>query len=260
MFKIGDFSKLSKVSVKALRYYDELGLLKPATIDRFTGYRYYSAHQLPRLNRILALKDLGFSLEQIGQLLNEELPAEQIRGMLKLKRAEIQQLVEEEQARLARVEARLRQIEQEDTMPDYEVILKRLEPMTVASLREVVPTYPDVGRLHGELDRYFREHGVHEVSACLSVYHDQEYKERDVDAEAAFPIEPGMLQGNDRVKIRELPGVDMAACVVHRGPYDSLNDAYSAVMSWIEAYGYRVAGSDCEVYLHNIEHTTKPEA
>src|SRR5438067_13458193 len=83
--------------------------------------------------------------------------------------------------------------------------------------------------------------------ACLSVWHDQEYKERDVDAEAAFPIEPGMLQGNDRVKIRELPGVDTAACVVHRGPYDNLNDAYSAVMSWIEANGYRVAGPDRDV-------------
>src|SRR5438046_2580385 len=133
MFKIGDFSRLTKVSAKALRYYDELGLLRPACIDRFTGYRYYSAHQLPRLNRILALKDLGFSLDQIGTLLDEGLPAEQIRGMLKLKREEIRQLVAEEQARLARVEARLRQIEQEDAMPEHEVILKRLEPMTVAS-------------------------------------------------------------------------------------------------------------------------------
>lgn len=61
MFKIGEFSKLSQVSVKALRYYDELGLLKPASVDRFTAYRYYSADQRPRLNRILALKDLGIA-------------------------------------------------------------------------------------------------------------------------------------------------------------------------------------------------------
>jgi len=98
--------------VKTLRYYDEIGLLKPAQVDRFTGYRYYSEDQLPRLNRILALKDLGLSLEQIGRLLDDDLPPAQLRGMLRLKQAEIQQCVEEEQARLARVEMRLRQIEQ----------------------------------------------------------------------------------------------------------------------------------------------------
>ena len=117
MFKIGDFSKLSRVSVIALRYYDELGLLKPAHIDRFTSYRYYSLDQLPRLNRILALKDLGFSLEETARLLDDTLSPAQMRALLQEKQAQIQQRVAEEQARLARVEARLRQIEQEDWMP-----------------------------------------------------------------------------------------------------------------------------------------------
>jgi DNA-binding transcriptional MerR regulator len=114
MFKIGDFSKLSQVTVKTLRYYDELGLLKPVEVDRFTGYRYYSADQLPRLNRILALKDLGLSLEQIATLFaaRDKLTVEQMRGMLRLKQAEAQERVREEQDRLARVEARLRQIEE----------------------------------------------------------------------------------------------------------------------------------------------------
>src|SRR5512143_322161 len=116
MFKIGDFSKLSQVSVKALRYYDELGLLKPVEVDRFTGYRYYSADQLPRLHRILALKDLGLSLEQIAQLLDDDLPAAQLRGMLRLKQVELRAQMQEEQARLARVAARLNQIEQEGKM------------------------------------------------------------------------------------------------------------------------------------------------
>jgi DNA-binding transcriptional MerR regulator len=112
MFKIGEFSRISRVSVKTLRYYDGIGLLTPARVDLFTGYRYYSADQLPRLNRILALKDLGLSLEQIAALLDDDLPPAEIRGMLRLKRVEIQQHLEEEQARLARVEARLKQIEQ----------------------------------------------------------------------------------------------------------------------------------------------------
>ena len=106
MFKIGDYSRLAQVSVKALRYYGKLGLLKPAWIDRYTGYRYYTAEQLPRLNRILALKDLGFSLEQIKQLLSEDLPHSELRGMMRLKQAELENVIEAEQARLARVAAR----------------------------------------------------------------------------------------------------------------------------------------------------------
>ena len=89
MIRIGLFSKLSQVPVKTLRYYDNIGLLEPAEIDRFTSYRYYSITQLPRLNRILALKDLGLSLDQIARLLAEEVPVEQLRGMLRLKEVEI---------------------------------------------------------------------------------------------------------------------------------------------------------------------------
>ena len=111
LLKIGDFSKISQVSVKTLRYYDEVGLLRPVEVDPFTGYRYYSAGQLPRLHRVLALKDLGFSLEQISRLLDDELSPAQIRGVLRMKQAELQQHIRDELARLARVEARLRQLE-----------------------------------------------------------------------------------------------------------------------------------------------------
>jgi len=120
MLKIGDFSRLAQVSVKTLRHYGQLGLLRPAWIDRYTGYRYYELDQLPRLNRILALKDLGFSLEQIRQILRADLAATELRGMLRLKRAELEQQVLAEQARLGRVEARLHQIEREGTLPQYE--------------------------------------------------------------------------------------------------------------------------------------------
>src|SRR5262250_563113 len=104
MIRIGDFSKLSRVSIKALRYYDEMGLLKPAHVDRFTSYRYYEFHQLSRLYRILALKDLGFSLEEIGRLLEGNLSTEQMRGMVRLRQAEIRQRVVEDRGRLERVE------------------------------------------------------------------------------------------------------------------------------------------------------------
>jgi predicted transcriptional regulator YdeE len=113
MLKIGEFAKKGQVTVKTLRHYDKLGLLKPAWIDRFTGYRYYALEQMPRLNRIMALKDLGFTLEQTGRILQNELTVDELRGMLRLKCAELEQRIEEEQARLTQVESRLHQIENE---------------------------------------------------------------------------------------------------------------------------------------------------
>src|SRR5262245_5332211 len=110
MFKIGEFSRLSRVSVRMLRHYDQLGLLTPSQTDRFTNYRYYSAEQLPRLNRILALRDLGFSLEQIAEMLDEDLSQDQLLGMLRLKRTELEQQMQIEESRLARLEARIRQM------------------------------------------------------------------------------------------------------------------------------------------------------
>src|SRR5512134_1184105 len=121
MFKIGEFSRLSRVSVRMLRHYDQLGLLTPSQTDPFTGYRYYSAEQLPRLNRIIALRDLGFSLEQIAGMLDEDLSTDQLLGMLKLKRSEVEQQMQEEQARLARLEARIRQMNEPAKHGSYDM-------------------------------------------------------------------------------------------------------------------------------------------
>src|SRR5215475_8735323 len=119
MFKIGEFSRMVQVPVPTLRYYDQVGLLKPVEVDRFTGYRYYSASQLPRLHRILALKGLGFSLEQIGAVLDEGLNADQLRGMLRLRQEQIRQQLEEAQSQLLEVELRLQQIEREENLATY---------------------------------------------------------------------------------------------------------------------------------------------
>src|SRR5262244_2784393 len=112
MLKIGEFAQAGQVSIATLRHYDQQDLLKPSALDPDTGYRYYSLDQLPRLNRIVALKDLGFSLEQIAKMLEEDLPFEQLQGMFRLKQAQILQVIETEQTRLERIAARLRQIEQ----------------------------------------------------------------------------------------------------------------------------------------------------
>ncbi len=139
MIKIGDFARLSQLSVPTLRHYDEIGLLKPISVDSQTGYRYYSVSQLPRLNRILAFKDLGFSLEQIDHVLSDDLSLDQLRGMLKMKRAEMEQQVVEAQGRLSRIEARLKQIEREDDLPMDTVVLKTIPPMLIASHKITIP-------------------------------------------------------------------------------------------------------------------------
>ena len=111
--KIGDFARIGQVTVQTLRHYDELGLLKPSEVDPPSGYRYYVLNQLPRLHRILALRDLGFSLEQIAHLIDDDLPPTELRGMLRLKQAELRQQVNEGLDWLERLEARLRLIEGE---------------------------------------------------------------------------------------------------------------------------------------------------
>lgn len=258
MFKIGDFSRLSQVSVKALRHYDELGLLKPAYVDRFTGYRYYTAEQLPRLNRILALKDLGFPLAQLARLLEDEMSPAQIWGMLQLRQAELQQHIEAEQARLMRVAARLRQLEQEGTMANYDVVLKRVESMTVVAMRKQVPTYHDVGSLFEELWSQVKDI-VQPTGPALAIYHDTEYRERDVDVEAALPVAPTQASGAEW-RVYELPGAETMASVIRQGPYDDFTPAYNALMRWIEENGYTITGQNREIYLQGPESGVDPSS
>lgn len=134
MLKIGEFSRLSQVTVKTLHHYDELGLIKPAHIDPATGYRFYTVEQLPRIHRIMALKEMGLSLEQIGLMLEDELSTEQMRGMLHFKQAEIQQEVRQAHRQLAMVEFRLRMIEAETNFPILDVVIRKLDAMRFLSL------------------------------------------------------------------------------------------------------------------------------
>jgi effector-binding domain-containing protein len=249
VIRIGEFSKLSQVSIKTLRYYDEMGLFKPINVDPFTGYRYYSASQLPRLNRILALRDLGLSLDQIAQVLDEGVSAEQLRGMLRLKRAELQQHIAGEQARLARVEARLSTIDMEDTMPEYDVVIKQIETQLVAGVRDTLSSYPDVGRLFPEVYSHLTRHGVSGPDLIgAAIWHDDEFKTSEIDGEAVVFLKQAIPEGG-RVKVYELPGATMAS-VIHNGAYNTFNQAYEAVLHWIEANGYKIVGPNREVYLY----------
>ncbi len=248
MFKIGEFSKLSRIPIKTLRYYHQIGLLVPEQIDDFTGYRFYTAVQLIRLNRILALKDLGFALEQIAQILDDDLSTEQVRGMLRLKEAEITREIAAEQARLTRIQARLQQIKQESTMPKYEVVLKTVESFQVAAVRDVIGKYDEIGNLLGELFGTLARNQVRPMGSPLAIYHDEGFKEKDVDVETAVPVTNAQMKENGRVSIYFLPTAKVAS-VLHQGPYNTLSPAYQAILQWINDNNYQITGPDREIYL-----------
>lgn len=254
MFKIGDFSKLCRVPTSLIRYYAQIGLLEPAQTDIFTGYRYYSLDQLPRLNRILALKDLGLSLEQIKQVLTDDLSADELRGMLRLKQAEIQQVIDEEQARMMRVAVRLQQIEQEGKMPEKDVVVKTIEAQHVLAIRQIAPMPADVGNFLGEACGAAVMKGVQPIAPPYTVFHDEEFKAADLDVETVIPVDSSVTQGVDleggrKIVVKQMPAVPSAACIVHTGSFDALPETYAAIGQWIERNGYQIVGAAREVYL-----------
>jgi DNA-binding transcriptional MerR regulator len=258
MLKIGQFSRFSRVPAKTLRYYDEIGLLTPAHIDTFTGYRYYAADQLTRLNRILAFKELGLSLEQIAQLLDENLSAAQIGGMLRLKQIEVQQTLDESQARLGRIESLLRLIEREGMMPDGDVTIKKVAPQIIISARLVAPSVEFLknwfNEQYGRIYRFMGENNLKD-GACMAMYHDDPdigYHTEDIDSEAVVVVESGTVPSSlpDGVMTRTLEGTETMASLVHKGSFDTITDTYTALIKWIAANGYHIVGPVREIYVH----------
>lgn len=256
MFKIREFSQLGQVSVKTLRYYDQLGVLKPAQIDPCTGYRYYTAAQLLRLNRILVFKDLGFTLEQIVQLLDEQISSEQMRGMFRLKQAEIQALIAGEQSRLARLEGRLHQIEYgQGVLPAHDVLLKSVEPQLIASIRvQTAPTaFP---LLLEELDSHLKHYNALKSTTLsyLILWHGCEECDDATDLEVARPIAQSIPESG-RIQVRTLQAHQMMVSMLHPCRGESMCNASVDLAHWIETNHYQMVDDQPrrEVYLTQEE-------
>ena len=259
MIKIGDFSKMGFVTVQTLRYYDEIGLLKPVKVDQFTGYRYYSADQLLRLNYIVALKNLGLSLDDVAVLINDNLSAEHMSKIFTLKRTELKQRVLEEQKRLVRIEKVLKQIEKEGAMPKYHITIKKIDPQVVVSVRDVLTEFSGegIGRMFQELIGFFMSNNIKPAGPSMLIYRDTEYKEQDADIEVAAPISTE-ITGTESVQVYELEGFKQAATITYKGPYEDMDEAYNEIMSWIAGNDYRINGFCRELYLVSPGDTDDP--
>jgi DNA-binding transcriptional MerR regulator len=256
MMRIGEFSRLSHLPVKTLRYYDELGLIKPAQVDQYSGYRYYEADQFRRLTRILALRDLGLSLEHIGLLLREGMSTQQMQAVLRERQAQAEERLAEEHGRLARLEAWLSHLEREEAMSTYEVVIKRVPAQKVVSTRGVVPQPSEQALLWARVMTFMEEKNLKMNGACIALYYDEEAPERDWDIEAAAPVESDVAVEGE-LRCYDLPAVETMASTVHEGPWVTVSEAYAALQEWTSANRYRVTGPLREVILKTA--TVEPD-
>ena len=246
-YKIGLFSKMNRVTIKALRHYDEIGLLKPASIEKFTGYRYYTSAQLPLLHQILALREMGFTLDEIKKV-QRGIPE---KDLLQQKRLELMNKIAQDTLRLSQVESYLAKNDAESG--DYHIILKELPRVIVASYRTMIPSYdalfqilPTMG---AEMERLDCVCAIPEY--CFNIYHDGEYRETDVDVEICEAVTE-KKEASEMLSFKVVDRVENAACVLHKGPYEGFPKAYNAVLKWVERNGYEIIDHPRESYIDGV--------
>ena len=255
MFGIGAFARVAQVSVRTLHHYDDIGLLPPAQVDPHTGYRWYRADQLPRLNRILALRDLGLPLTEVRKVVDDEVSVGELRGMLRLRQAEARDRVAAERERLARVEARLRQMEIEGHIGEYDVVVKPLERQRVALVGTTAPSFGNVtlgpifDRLFGELFLELDRAGVAAAGPHIALYEPSDDPAAPIAVMMAVPIGDEDDVISDRARVVELPPVARAAVTVHRGSMARVEDGYQALLRWADETGEQIDGYSREIYL-----------
>ena len=259
MFSIGEFARLGDVSARTLRHYDEIGLLRPATVDPDTGYRGYSAAQLGQLNRVMALKELGLSLTQVRQLLGG-VTLDELRGMLALRRAQLEQELQVHRSQLIGIEARLRSIAREDSMPADDIVAKVIPAMGVVAIAGRAPGFgpanvvPVVNQLQARFDQLGIYDRVKEAGPRVIFYEREREHDEDVTVVLALPVAepPGELPAPARYRV--LPEIE-AAVAVRGGPAAAIFPmVYHDLVRWIEERGYRpVPGPGRDVWVHEVD-------
>lgn len=235
MFKIGEFSKLTQVSIRMLRYYDEIGLLKPAYVDLYTGYRMYSADQIPSLQKIILLRDSKFNISEIKNIIlnNKEI---EIINELEKKKIQINKEIEMERRRIEKIDNAIEEIKNNNFEIQYNVNFKRVDKVCILSTRDIIPTYFHEGVLWERLFKFIDKENIpmkQKVYNNIALYHDIEHKDKDVDVEVGVVVDK---LGEDREGFiyRELEGVDKMAYAMVYGSYSNLSKAYKALAYYLE--------------------------
>jgi len=251
MLNIGEFARLGQLSPRMLRHYDEIGLLRPEQVDPSNGYRLYSVHQLGQLHRLMALRDLGFTLEQIGTVLDEDPPVEQLRGMLRMRQAQIEQDVADQQTRLRRVEAHLRALEGNPTVNANDIVIKKTQPVRIIETTSTAQGFghENIGPVFDrELPNVWGHLHQSEVKPGITVaYYDWPADDGSIVVHLGFDIGDQQVSETDTIRVTELPVIDVAS-VILRGPIDGIVPVYEALVRWIEDSGHQLAGRSRELY------------
>jgi DNA-binding transcriptional MerR regulator len=255
MLKIRDFARLAEVSMNTLRYYDEIGLLKPIYVDPETSYRFYTMDQLPHLYRILALKSLGLGLTQIGKILDEGVSPEALQGMLRLRQAQIQQQIQAEQEQLVRIEARLRSLEQGNGLPPYEVVLKAVRPISGVSLHLTAADLEHMPDWHDLLGALLKRYRVTPIDHLLVLHTQSEDEQIPSSVEIVAPVDDSdahmlITRSEGRLTRCELPAVPRMASTLHQGPPALVYAAYQALGTWMENNACTIVGPRRKLRLH----------
>lgn len=259
MLKIGDFSKLSRISIRMLRHYDEIGLLKPGEVDEFTGYRYYCEDQLICAGRILALKSMGFSLASIHEIMEQYGDPTELEHFLVIKRRETQEQEKLIRHRIRLLDSTIEWLRKDGNMMGYDVSLKTIPECYVASVRQVIPTYADEGMLWKILREETSQMQLKDVSPCttMAVFNDGEYRERDVDVEIQKCV-LGTYADTEHVKFKTVPAVQIASATF-KGNYEQIGPVNHAVAKWISDNGYEFDGLAFNIYHVNPGDTQNPD-
>ncbi len=256
MYSIGEFSKINRITTKTLRHYDKIDLIKPYRIDDWTGYRYYSAEQLPQIRKILMFRDMGISLPDIKEIIRHKRNA----GLLLRKRADqLTTEIKKDQNRLSKVLGYLTQIEGEEKM-EKEIIIKSLPGVVAASMRRIVPGYDSYFDIVPKMGEYMKQVGAvcSVPEYCFTIYHDGEYRESDIDVEICEAVEKACKE-SEKVKFKTFEKVPYAACLMHKGPYSTLRETYNRLFTWISRGEYEVVDKPRESYIDGIWNKENPE-
>ena len=258
MFRIGEFSKLTQVAIRMLRYYDEAGLLKPAEIDSWTGYRLYSADQIARLNQIVFLRDSGFQVAEIENLLNNWSP-DFIMAQLEYKKKEIEKNIQEDQKKLDNISIASKDLLQEKSGMHYQVTIKNIPSYSVLSLRRILPDYYGEGLLWKEMTAFAEENNLTFSNNTFTIYHDPEYKTKDIDMEiCAYIDNPG--ENKDGFVFRNTEPVPYMASTMITGSFYLINDAYLALANWLQKNSkYHMSGTSRQIVHRGPWNEEDPE-